>query len=731
MKIKFEVKKIIFRNIESDYTIMAIALIDYPKDEIMYVSNPIAVGNFFVVNEGDEFEATAEWIIQKKYGYQLKITTHNLVLPVTDKGMIRYLERLVKRIGKKTSRKIVNQFHSETFNIIKNDYKRLSKIKGISEVTAKRIHDSIMKQQEFEKIALFLLPIGATYSNIIQVYDEFGKNSIDAIKNNPYILLEKTKINFKICDKIAYKIGIQGNDLERIRKGILFYIRFLMNKRGDLFVCKSEIINNFNGFLQRIGAYPDCINRNDIEVAIKDLIALKKIIIEIDSHERECVYISYYNYIENSIVTRIKKFLANADLNKLNDKKINNYIDDYEKNVGYKLAINQKKAIIMTLNNKISILSGCPGTGKTQTINALIYCIKQINPNYIIELCAPTGRAAKRMTELTGMEAKTIHRLLGIKEFAEKDIELVPIMSDFLVIDESSMIDAHIFYNLLSMVSDKTKILIVGDYEQLPSVGVGLILRDLMNSKIIETTLLKDIFRQSSGSKIITNSHNVINGNKKDLVFDNTKSGDFYFIETNNIKELLLKSIHNLIKNKNYKLEDIQVLTVMNKGDFGVVEINKVIQNVFNPFNTSKPEIRITLNKTFRLNDRVIQTVNNYDIEVFNGEIGKIINIDEQNCEITVDFDNKIIVYTEENINELMLSYAITVHKSQGSEFPVVIMLFHSSLNILLNKNIIYTGWTRARNTVVCIGNKNELLIGIDKIDNTIRNSLIKEKLAI
>lgn len=735
MRVKFEVDRILFRNRDNGYSVLSISFTDYPRNESIPTVNTVAVGNFFIVNVGDELEADGEWIIDKKYGHQFKVNASSLMIPATSKGMIRYLQKLVKRIGKKTATKIVNEFKEDTLKIIKNDYMKITKIKGIGEKTAKRVHDEVMKHEGFERVALFLLPLGATHNDVILAYETYGQSAVEKIKANPYILCDVANVRFSTVDKIAFNMGLHGNNPDRIRQGLFSYIRYIMARQGDLFIYKDRIMKELSSHLARFGSYRNTqLSNQEIELAIDTLTKMKKLKIEHDKNSKVCVYISYYEYIETSIIKKIKSMMADK-VNKKTKEDIIDNIRKYEKRTGTSLASKQVEAVMMAINNRLSILSGGPGTGKTHTINAIINCIIAGNKNANIELCAPTGRAAKRMTELTGREAKTIHRLIGLNEFKEEDFELIPINSDFLIIDEASMVDAHVFYNLLSVISDSTQVLIVGDYEQLPSVGVGLILRDLMESKAIPTTILDEIFRQSAQSKVITNSYGVIKGNKNDLVFDKEKNGDFYFIniqEIDKIKDNMVKSIENLLKTKKYKLEDIQVLSVMNKGDLGTVELNKLMQEKFNPKSNVKREINFGMGRTFREKDRVIQTVNNYDLEVFNGEVGiisKIDIIDSDDADIYVDFGDKEVIYNRDDIIELQLAYAITVHKSQGSEFPVVVMPFHQTLKILLNRNIIYTGWTRAKEMVVCLGDINELYSGIDRTDNTVRNSQIKDKL--
>lgn len=730
IEIVFEVKKIIFRDSETGYTLANVNLISHPRDIEVPTAEPIIAGYFNAIHVKDEFKAIGKWVDTGVNGYRFNVKTSRLVFPETDKGMIEFIVRFAKGVGRVSAKRIVETFKEDTFNVIMNKPEELLKIKGITEKRAESIHKSISQCKDYEDVALFLIPLGFSHSDVVKIYEEFGYGAIDKIKTNPYILYKFNKIEFLVIDKAAERLGLKPNNQERIKEGIIYYINTQMKNRGDLFVYKSDIINKLSLFLQNHGAFKEdlTLSEDEINLALKSLKANKRI--DVDNNGNKIIYISFYKFVEDEIVRLLNKMI-NTQLPYLCYKKsIDNFIKDYEKKNNITLADKQKEALYMVASNKISILTGGPGTGKTQTINAVIKLHKSVNTNSIIELAAPTGRAAKRMTELTGMEAKTIHRLIGLNSFKEENSQLNEIDADLLIIDEASMVDAYVFYNLLSAIPEKTRLLIVGDYQQLPSVGPGLILRDLIDSNMIKTTALTEVFRQAQDSQIVTNAHKIIGGNKN--ISLDIKKGDFYFIDelmVNKINDKILKSIYRLLQ-LGYSMDEIQVLSVMNKGDLGVVQLNKNIQRMFNPAKKGKPEVKVGVERAFRLGDKVMQTENNYDLEVFNGEVGKIIGVkNEPIRELIVDFGDKIITYKNDAIHELTLAYAITVHKSQGSEFDIIIMPIHKSLNILLNRNIIYTAWTRAKKKVVCIGDKEELNRGIDKIDNTIRNSQIKSKL--
>lgn len=745
IKILFEVKKIIYRNEKDGYSILNVNLKKHPKNVEVPTAEPIITGYFPAIHIKDEFEGNGVWVDTGSNGYQFNVNTSTLIFPETNKGMVEFLVRFVKGLGKVVSGRIVETFNEDTLNIIINKPEELVKVKGVTEKRANLIHKSIVNHKDYEDVALFLIPLGLSHLEVVAVYERLGYGAIDKIRDNPYLLSTFSNISFYKVDDLARKLGFERNNLERVKQGIMLYIELQMKNKGDMFVFKEEILKNLPAFLDEYGAFEteknnDKISLKEIKVGLGDLVILRTLDTEVNNDGEECVYISYYRYIENKIVEMVSNLIRDVHCKFCSKSDIDNFIQNYEKKSGITLAKNQKEAVYMALGNRLSILSGGPGTGKTQTINTIINCIKSINPEASIELCAPTGRAAKRMTELTGMKSKTIHRMINLNSFEQDVSELVEIDVDFVIMDEASMVDAYVFYNFLSSISDRTRIIIVGDHEQLPSVGAGLILRDLIYSKIIPTTILNEIFRQAKDSQIVLNSHKVINGvkttDKDGISFDEDK-GDFYFIQNKEIEKinnLILRSIERLIK-KGIRFSDIQVLSVMNKGDLGVIELNRKIQAKFNPKRKGLDEVQVGNYRFLRVNDRVMQTINNYDLDVFNGEVGNITSInvnritDEKDFELIVDFGDKEVSYSIDNIHELTLAYATTVHKSQGSEFPVLIMPFHSSLSLLLNRNIIYTGLTRPKKMVILIGDIMEFNKGIDRIDITIRNSQIKDKL--
>jgi exodeoxyribonuclease V alpha subunit len=739
--VKFEVVKIRHRNDVNGFTIFQAKFTEYPSS-FLPTSEIVIMGNFPSIFEEDEFEGIGYWKKHPIYGYGFVLEWAKRIVPQTKKGIQEFLKRCVKGIGNKTAQKIVDYFGLSTISEIEKDWRNLLKVPGLGEKRAKRIYEKLSTHKKYEEVAMYVLSNGCGYRTAIRIYEALGESAIIRIKENPYCLCSIPKIGFPEADKFARNERIPFSHIERVKNGILYFLEVNTKNRGDLYVTKRYLKERIQKFLVDYGAYKneneiEFIPFNKIEEALNSLKEDDKIVIEIDEDGTECIYLKSYHVIENQIIRHLKRLIEEPKPPIATRKQIEEFIAQYESTHGFRLAQKQKEAVFMALQNGLSILTGGPGTGKTQTINAIIQCIKFVNPTAVIHLCAPTGKASKRMTELTGMEAKTIHRTIGLNGF-EKENETKILDGDFLIVDESSMIDAFVFYKLLDSINENMRILFVGDYEQLPSVGPGLILRDLINSNKIPTTVLTEIFRQKRESQIVMNSHKIIKGikttDKNGLQFDINKR-DFYFIERKDkikAQQTIIECIERFIHNQGYKLQDIQVLSPMRKGDLGVWQLNRLIQQRFNPPSPNKREIKLDEISVLREGDRVIQTVNNYELGVFNGEVGyvKEIGWNEDGEQIVkVDFEDKTIDYDELSVDELELAYVITIHKSQGSEFPVVIMPIHSSQAIMLNRNLIYTAWTRAKKTVVCVGSKEALDKAVDKTDNTVRNSKIKDKI--
>ncbi|PLS19777.1 ATP-dependent RecD-like DNA helicase [Bacillus sp. M6-12] len=739
--VRFEVVKIRHRNEANGYTILQAKFIDYPSTYLP-TSEIVIIGNFPSILVEDEFEGVGSWKSNNVFGYNFVLEQAKRVVPQTEKGIQEFLKRCAKGIGAKTAEKIVKTFGIQTISIIEKDWKNLLKVQGMGEKRAKAIHEKLIVHKRFEEIAMYVLSQGASYNTAIRIYEAFGESAIMRIKENPYVLCTIPKIGFAEADRFGRAERVPFSHVERVKYGILQFLELNTKNRGNLYTEKQYLNERIQKFLLDYGAFKaeknvEVISPDRVNEALKFLKDEEKIAIEKEKNGTECIYMKSYHITENQIVRHLKKLIEEPKTPIALTSQIDTFIEEYQATKGITLAQRQKEAVYMALRNGMSILTGGPGTGKTQTINTIIQCIKSVKPTAVIHLCAPTGKASKRMTELTGMDAMTIHRTIGLNSF-EKENETSVIEGDFVIIDESSMIDAFVFYKLLESIDEDVRILFVGDYEQLPSVGPGLILRDLINSNKIPTTVLNEIFRQARESQIVMNSHKIINGVKTGdedgLTFDVEKK-DFYFVRRSDkikAQQGILESVESFIKNHGYKLQDIQILSPMRKGDLGVWQLNRLMQQKYNPPTAHKREMKLDEISLLREGDKVIQTTNNYELEVFNGEVGyvKYIGLNADGDQIVeVDFDDKTITYDALSVEELELAYVMTIHKSQGSEFPIVIMPIHASQEIMLNKNLVYTAWTRAKQTVVCVGTTSALDKAIDKNDNTLRNSKIKDKI--
>lgn len=736
----FSIKRIQYRDAETGYTVAKAKFQEYDGPDTP-TQDLVVTGHFVSIYEEDEFEAKGKWVKHDVFGNQFNVIEPRRVIPQTQKGLEAFLARVIKGVGKKTARRIVEHFGDETIAKIEESPKALLQVKGIGKKKAQQIHDKVVKHRKFEEIAMFVFNHGGNYRTAIKIYQMFGDLSIQKIRENPYILTSAGKIEFPHVDHFAKNLNFPYNHTKRIQSGLIYVLEKYSEVRGDLFLPLDELLRDFPRMIKKVGAYRDraehfVFRTEELNHAIEMLEASKQIVLERDENGEVACYLRRHYYTENRIVELLKERL-NANTQPLvSSQNVDTFLETYEKGMGITFAENQKKAVHMATNHHISILTGGPGTGKTQTINTIIDCIEHYKPRAEIVLCAPTGRAAKRMTELTGKESKTIHRLAKINENQE-DKEII-ITGDILIVDEVSMADAYVFYRLLEVTDRNTRILLVGDHEQLPSVGPGLILRDLLTSMRIPSTRLNEVFRQALDSQIVVNSHKVIEGkttkDQDGITFDIQK-GDFFFVKKNDVKViqlLILESVHRFVTKYNYSLDDIQILTPMKKGDLGVWGLNQLMQERFNPRTDDNREYYVSPTLLLREGDKVMQTKNNYDLEVFNGEVGKIISVsmnDEGEVEIEVEFPDKTIVYNEAYADELELAYCITIHKSQGSEYKIVIMPFHSTLEYMLTKNLIYTGWTRAKERVICIGDTEVLDRGVDRDDTSFRYSRIKKRL--
>jgi exodeoxyribonuclease V alpha subunit len=725
------VEDIIFKNEENGYVVAKI------KDKNEKVT---IVGCIPYIVEGQNLKVIGEWILHPQFGQQFKIQLCEEILPSSIVGIERYLASgVISGIGPVTAKKIVEKFGEKTLDILDNAIERLKEIEGIGNKKIALIHESYSNQHEVRSIMVFLQTYGITPNQCVKIHKRFGSDSIKIVKENPYTLTEEISgIGFKIADKIARSLGIEANSPFRIQSGIKYLVNQFCSL-GNTYMPMEKLIEEGVDIL---GVSRDEIEENIYESSINGRIKLEK------NEDKICVFSIPYYYCELGIT---KKILSLA-LNKYDDIgiEIDKEIEAFERGNGIDFAPSQKEAIRGAIKNGVEIITGGPGTGKTTIIN----CITEIfeKSSLKVFMGAPTGRAAKRMTEATGRESKTIHRLLemGVSEGDEGLLfsrdEEAPLECDVIIIDEASMIDITLMHNLLKAISLGTRLIIVGDVDQLPSVGPGNVLRDLIESKCIKVVRLRDIFRQSQESMIVVNAHKINKGETPEL---NKKDKDFFFIkceDVEKISDILIELIDKRLPNFNKiwnKMHHIQILSPMRKGALGISNLNKKLQNILNKKDENKKEKEFK-DTVFRVGDKIMQTKNNYSLKwvriagegeseglgVFNGDVGYVEDIDEEKDTVTVIFDDeRKVVYDSIYLDEIDLAYAITIHKSQGSEFPVVIMPIFMGPPLLMNRNLLYTAITRAKQLVVLVGDLKAMQSMINNNKSFERYSMLKARI--
>ncbi len=720
MKLTGEVIKVRYVNEENGYSVFDLNTSD---GEIKIV------GIFDSVNIGESLEVEGEFTYDNKYGEQLNVSSYQKKLPSSTVEIEKYLASgIISTIGPKNASYIVKQFGKKSLDIVFDETDKLLEVRGIGKKSIEKIKKSVEELKFSKNILFHLTGLGISLSLSKKIYNIFREDTLEIINENPYKLIKNVKgIGFLKADEIALKNNLDKNSPYRIESAILYVLTQKAINFGHVYYPKEKLTNEVS---KLIG-----VEKELIEPVYMNLLLSSEVVID-NSFEESNVYLDYLYVSESYIASKLAKMALNDDFKILFD--IEKEIKEAIKSLSIKLSKIQIDAIKSCFEENISIITGGPGTGKTTIINTIskIY----LDNGYNISLCAPTGRAAKRIEETTGIEAKTIHRMLGYIPSSYDDIghfeynEDNPLDTDVIIIDEMSMVDVVLFEKLLRGMKDNTRLIIVGDVDQLPSVGAGNVLSDLINSEKIKYTKLVDIFRQSENSNIIVNAHKINNGQEPIL---NEKNSDFFFLKTetpaitrNVVVDLISK---RLPKAYGYDFSrDIQILTQSRKGICGVFELNRLLQDILNPKNEETDEILVG-NKLFRVNDKVMQTKNNYNLSfvdsdgeenfgVYNGDMGHIIFIDKSSKKLTVEMDDKrLIDYTLEDLDNLELAYAITIHKSQGSEFKSVIIPMFDGYKLLQTRNLLYTAITRAKENIVLVGDKNVM-------NNMIRNNTINSR---
>ena len=728
VKIRGVVERITYQNPENGYTVLKCAVKSYK--ELVTV-----IGSLLDVNVGSVLLIYGNWKVDSRYGRQFAAESWEETLPATVFGIEKYLgSGLIKGVGPKYAKKIVAQFGIETLEVIETDISRLQEVDGIGKKRIKMIRDSWERQKEIKNVMLFLQDHGVSTSFAAKIYRQYGNESLDKMKENPFQMADDIwGIGFKTADGIAQKLGFAKEAYVRLRSGIMYTLSNLADE-GHVFAYQEQLIAKAAELLE--AEESSIVMTLDQMIADKDLIC-ETVDYKTDQAEMKAIYLPAFYYAEAGVAGKLKR-LAQAPAadrlwqalmdarQKTGNESLSIDVSKIQEKVHMEYDEIQADAIRKAAVSKVMVLTGGPGTGKTTTTQGIIAAYRSFGLKIL--LAAPTGRAAKRMTEATGLEAKTIHRLLECKppEGYQKN-EDNPLDGDVLIIDECSMIDMILMNALLKAIPEGMRLILVGDIDQLPAVGAGNVLRDIIDSGVFPVVRLTRIFRQAQSSRIIMNAHAINEGKFPDI--SNGKNTDFFYIEKEDPEEAV-QEIVRLVKNnlpRYYKTpwNHIQVLTPMQKGIVGAANLNLALQEALNPQGDGLRRGGYL----FRTGDKVMQIRNNYEKEIFNGDIGTVESVDLQERTLKVNFDQHIIEYEASELDELVHAYATTIHKAQGSEYPIVVMPVLMNHYVMLQRNLIYTGITRAKKVLVIVGTRKALSYAVRNVTVTKRNTFLKERL--
>jgi len=707
------VERITYRNEENGYSVLKI-MPDKPHPGAMARDGTLTVvGVMPELNIGEAVEFTGDWFNDPRWGTQFRAEMVRPVPPTTLIGIINYLSSgLVRGIGPRTAERIVDHFGLETLNILERDPERIKEVPGLKLNLANDLIAAWAENQVTRKTMIFLQGYGVSSKMAVRIIDEYGSETVQKVKDNPYKLADEVfGIGFMKADVIAQKMGIEVDDPHRIQAGLTFALNRLATE-GNTFVPRDMLLNRAAELLK-----VDHLVLLDA-VLEKELQAdnLKhEPFIDADQTPLQAIYLPLYYYSEVGSAKRLRNMAKSPSSMAAVWKKKDwpKFLKQLAKQNNVNLTEQQQGAVQAALTSKVSVLTGGPGTGKTTTLQMVINAL--LAEGRTFRLASPTGRAAKRLSEATGQDAMTIHRMLGFMpqggfEYDEDD----PLDGDMFIIDETSMLDLVLFYNLLKAIKPESHLMLVGDVDQLPSVGAGNVLRDVIDSGIAHVTRLETIFRQSEDSLIVLNAHRVNSG---DMPYINNKSLDFFFFreeDPESAAELVVDIVRNRMPSRFGidPLNDIQVIVPMYRGPIGVDALNVALQAALNSGGRYRPEKKV-MGRLFRAGDKVLQTKNNYEKEVFNGDIGRIEHIDEDDNRLEVSFDGRIVEYDTQEAEQLIHGYAITVHRSQGGEYPFVVMPLMAQHYMMLQRNLLYTGITRAKRTVVLVGTERAVAMAV------------------
>ncbi len=697
------IERITYQNPQNGYTVLKAAAKGYT--DLVTV-----VGTMPDTHVGSVLSLEGFWKVDAKYGRQFSVEKFEETLPATVYGIEKYLgSGLVKGVGPKFAKRIVQKFGKDTLDVIEEHPESLLEVEGIGKIRVERIKKSWEEQKEVKNIMLFLQSHEVSTAHATKIFKTYGSDSIKIVQDNPYRLADDIwGIGFKTADQIAEKLGIGKEKFVRLRSGILYTLNKL-SEEGHCYAVREQLIRKAVELLE--------VEEPELEMTLDEMLRTRDVI-----QDEEAIYLPPFYFSETGCAKRLIRLLLAERAVRLDADKILEQIAERSR-ISYDEI--QLEAIRTAVSSKVMVLTGGPGTGKTTTVKGIISAYQMAGCRVL--LAAPTGRAAKRMSEAAGMEAKTIHRLLEYKppEGYQKNEEH-PLEGDVLILDECSMVDVMLMYNLLKALPDQMTLILVGDTDQLPSVGAGNVLKDIIASGRIPVVRLTRIFRQAEGSRIIMNAHRINRGEAIDM--RGGKDADFFFASRDTNEEVVETLVRYCTKNlpQYYHvdaLQDIQVLTPMQRGVCGAANLNQVLQEAMNPSN-----VFLRRGGTqYRLRDKVMQIRNDYDKEVFNGDIGIISKVDMEERELIVDFDGRAVTYDVSELDELTLAYATTIHKAQGSEYPIVVMPFTMSHFVMLQRNLLYTGVTRAKKILVLIGEKRAVYYAIKNMTTDSRNTKLAQ----
>lgn len=707
------IERIVFENPENGYVIARLDSRASPGELITIV------GNLASINPGESVALKGLWINNPKYGRQFKIEQCETVLPSTIVGLRKYLgSGLIKGIGPVMARRIVSRFGADTLDVIERQPEKLSRVEGIGRKRIGIITEAWEAQREIKNVMLFLQSHNVSTTHATKIYKTYQSQAVPIVKENPYRLADDIYgIGFKTADTIAQKLGIDPESPNRVRAGLKYVLSHKADE-GHVFQFRPELIAACQEMLD--------LSETAISDGISALVAAEDVVSEI-VEEQEAIYLVPFYYAEIGVVNSIGKLLQHPQAD-LSQSAFEQTVSQIERTLAIYLAPGQRQAIQTALRSQVMILTGGPGTGKTTTTLGMIRLLEQLG-NQIV-LAAPTGRAAKRLSETTQREAKTIHRLL---EFSPQENGFQrnrenPLVADVVIVDEVSMVDLVLMNNLLKAVPPTAKLILIGDVDQLPSVGAGNVLKGLITSGVVDLVRLTEVFRQAQASMIITNAHQINQG--KTPILTGESNRDFFFIEEPDVERVaqqLCQLVHTRLP-KHYgfdPINDIQVLCPMRRGEAGSENLNELLQDKLNP----NPSDVVRGGRNFRVGDKVMQIRNNYDYDVFNGDIGQVTGINQVEKILQIRFPEKVVDYDMADLNELVLAYATTVHKSQGSEYPAVVLPLVTQHYMMLQRNLLYTAITRAKKLVVLIGAKKALQLCIRNNQVMHRNTHLTTRL--